>query len=81
MRKKSKQKNFKNLMTPILSKLCKALRNIWNYTGSQSLKAETWNTAEFFMPVNSIQNDVVWGGLSGIAQGLAVIYFSFYPIF
>ena len=49
-------------MTPILSKLCKAQRNTWNYTGSQSLKAETWNTAEFFIPVNSMQNDVVWGG-------------------
>ena len=62
MRKKSKQKNFENLMTPILSKLCKAQRNTWNYIGSQSFKAETWNTAEFFIPVNSMQNDVVWGG-------------------
>ena len=68
-------------MTPILSKLCKALRNTWNYTGSQSLKAETRKTADFFMPVNSMQNDVVWGGLSSIAQGLAAIYFSFCPIF
>ena len=49
-------------MTPILSKFCKALRNTWNYTGSQSLKAETRKTADFFMPVNSMQNDVVWGG-------------------
>ena len=68
-------------MTPILSKLCKAQRNTWNYTGSQSLKAETWNTAEFFIPVNSMQNDVVWGDLIGIAQGLAAIYFSFCTIF
>ena len=81
MRKKSKQKNFKNLMTPILSKLCKAQQNTWNYIGSQSLKGETWNTAEFFIPVNSMQNDVVWSGFSGIAQGLAAIYFSFCPIF
>ena len=64
-------------MTPILSKLCKAQRNAWNYTGSQSLKAETWSTAEFFTSVDSMQNDVGWGGLSGIAQGLAAIYFSF----
>ena len=56
-------------MTPILSKLCKAQRNAWNYTGSQSLKAETWNTAEILIPVDSLQNSVLRGG---VVWGLGV---------
>ena len=49
--------------------------------GSQSLNSETWSTAEFFIPVNSMQNDVGWGGFSGITQGLAALYFPVYTIF
>ena len=50
-------------MTPILFKLCIDQRNIWNYTDSQSLKAETWSKAEILIPVDLRQNSVLRGGL------------------
>ena len=50
-------------MTPILLKICTDQRNMWNQTGSQSLKAETWNTAEILIPVDSMQNSVLRGGV------------------
>ena len=50
-------------MAPILSELCTAQRNIGNYIGSQSLKADTLNTAENFIPVDLRQNSVLRGGV------------------
>ena len=56
-------------MTPILLKICTDQRNMWNYTGSQSMKAETWNPAEILIHVDSMQNSVLRGG---VVQGLGV---------
>ena len=50
-------------MTPILFKLFIDQRNIWNYIGSQSLKAETWSKAEILVSVDSMQNSVLRDGV------------------
>ena len=56
-------------MTPSLFKLFIDQRNIRNYTESQSLKAETWSKAEILIPVDSMQNSVLW---DGVVWGLGV---------